>query len=468
MKKSLYIAALAALSLTACSDDKYDVFDKSAAERLEDFKQEYSDVFTAGSGLWSVEYFSNPDEPGYVFVMKFDKNGSVEMSTNHKWAGGTFKQETSLWQMIADNGPVLSFSSYNTLFHIFADPADIPSDSNLNVGGDVGSNIDETGFGHEGDYEFQVMEVSDNGDTVRLMGKKYGHYIYMHKLDADTDIESFIADVVGATACFSDSFKEFIMTAEDGEPFRLSNLASGVVSIFPLDGDYVEQTVTGNGIFTKGGIRFMEPIQVQRKDGSTFELVELLFNEDNTMRGEGISDVRCVSPIENLARVDLTWYLDFELDQNLNPDFKGKARDMYIAAKDELLSVKGSKFNYDGWYIQYAQVNGVFTPQLVSLFGKKQKICFDNLKYVNLDYNENKFIIPSYDIDLEIISKDNTSLNMESQLPKYAAFKEYIMSSFTASVNNPMSPDVLTMTDRNDPTSSYVLKLGKSSDRDIQ
>lgn len=105
MKKTLYIAAFAALALTSCSNTEDEIFDESAAVRLEQYKKEYAEALTADGGLWTMEYFANPDEPGYVFVMKFSKDGSVDISANHKWIGGTFKQETSLWKIIADNGP---------------------------------------------------------------------------------------------------------------------------------------------------------------------------------------------------------------------------------------------------------------------------------------------------------------------------------------------------------------------------
>ena len=187
MNKSIYIAAFAALALTACSNDSDSIFDQSAAERLEQYKKDYTEVLTADGGLWTMEYFSNPEEPGYVFVMKFDKNGSVVISANHKWIGGKFRQETSLWKMIADNGPVLSFNSYNKLFHIFSDPANIEGpDAPTGEEGD----INETGYGHEGDYEFQFMEVLDNGQTVRLLGKKRLYDNYIHRLDPSTDIEA--------------------------------------------------------------------------------------------------------------------------------------------------------------------------------------------------------------------------------------------------------------------------------------
>lgn len=446
MKKALYIAVLSALTLTGCSDDDT-YFNQSAAERLEQYKAQYREVLTSGSGLWSVEYFSNPDEPGYVYVMKFNPNGSVEMSTNHKWIDNQFKQETSLWTMISDNGPVLSFNSYNNLFHVFADPADIPEEGMI-VGGNAAGSVNETGFGHSGDYEFQVMEVSDDGQTIRLMGKKRLHYIYMHKLPADTDIEAFIAEVVAVPTRFSETFNDFMMTTEDGETFRVFDLMTGIPSVFPLDGDAVEQTVSGNGIFTKDGLRFMTPLEIMRADESTFELTALYFNPDGTMSGEGIADLRALSPMENLARIDLVWNFDFDA-------LTGKAKELFDKANEEAMAVKGKSNTLKNWQIQFAQVNGEFIPQLKSLIGKK--ICFDDLKY---DYEtSNGYIVPSYDFHYTVVGKSAPSEKLENELPAYVEFKNYLSGHFTMTVNDPMVPNVITLTDKSDSNSSFVLKL---------
>ena len=82
MKKFLKYAALSVLAmatLTSClKTEEDDIFDKSAAERLDDAKQYYSDILTADGGMWAMEYFANVDEPGYVYIFEFKLDGTAD------------------------------------------------------------------------------------------------------------------------------------------------------------------------------------------------------------------------------------------------------------------------------------------------------------------------------------------------------------------------------------------------------
>lgn len=276
MKKSIYFAAFAALALTSCSSSEDQIFDQSAAERLEQYKKEYADVLIADGGLWTMEYFSNDEEPGYLFVMKFDNNGSVTISANHKWIGGQFKQETSIWSMIADNGPVLSFNSYNTLFHIFSDPNNITGTDAPK--GDDGDDINETGYGHNGDYEFQVMNVSEDGNTIRLLGKKRMIDIYMRRLEADTDAETYLNDYKNIESnLFCKEVSTLLYTDADGERYIVTGAHTGVMSLYPENGDPVDQTRSGNFIVTNSGIRFMNPLEFENAAGEDRVVEEFRF-----------------------------------------------------------------------------------------------------------------------------------------------------------------------------------------------
>ena len=447
-KKSIYLAALAALSFTACSNDDNGIFDQSAPDRLEQYKKDYADILTADGGLWSMEYFSNADEPGYVFVMKFDDNGSVQISANHKWIGGEFKQETSLWKMIADNGPVLTFNSYNNLFHIFSDPANIVGDDAPS--GDNGD-IDETGYGHEGDYEFQVMEVSEDGKTVRLLGKKRLYDIYMHRLDASVDVQKYLGDVKNVPNRFSTKFNNLTMTDVDGNLYRVYGMNSGIPSIYPLAGDAVSQTVSANGIFTLEGFRFMNPLEVKRADNSTFEIQNLYFTSEGAMNGENIEDLRATSPLENIIRADLTWTLDPE-------SLSGKVKSLYDAANDALISALSAKDVLGAVDLAYASVAGKVVPQLVTRIGSR--ICRDYIEY-DVQTDENGNVVSSDQLHFNITGGNNTALKYDQEIPAYKAFKDYLTGNFVMTVSDPICPEVITITDKNDNSSSCSFKVKK-------
>ena len=87
MKKIFYFTLALALAagVSSCKNEEDDIFDDTAANRLEQYKKDYANVFTDKGGKWALEYFANTEEPGYVFVVTFDKNGSVEVAGNNKW-----------------------------------------------------------------------------------------------------------------------------------------------------------------------------------------------------------------------------------------------------------------------------------------------------------------------------------------------------------------------------------------------
>ncbi len=315
MNKNIFIATIAAIALSACSSDKYDIFDQSAAERLEQYKKEYAEILTEDGGLWAMEYFSNPEEPGYLFTVKFDKNGSVEMSANHKWIANSFRQETSLWRMIADNGPVLSFSSYNNLFHIFSDPANITGTEAPKKDDDSQSDIDETGFGHEGDYEFQVMEVSDDHKTIRLMGKKYLYMMYLRKLDADTDVKQYMDDYKTIEkGLFAKEISNMVFTDSDGERYVVTGASTGVMSIYPEKGDAVDQKRTCNFVITPSGIRFREPVELENAAGQTKTIEEFLFTDNYSLAlvGDENAIFNAGTPKEYIYNNLRSWKVDLK------------------------------------------------------------------------------------------------------------------------------------------------------------
>ncbi|MDE6262144.1 MAG: DUF4302 domain-containing protein, partial [Muribaculaceae bacterium] len=287
MMKKIYfpLIAAAALSFSACNNDDSGLFDTSAAERLEESRTEYEQLLTADGGLWALEYFTNDEEPGYVLTMQFGNNGAVEISADHKWIGSKFQQETSLWDVISDNGTVLTFNTYNTLFHVFSTPENIVgSDAPKN---EFGEDINELGYGHEGDYEFLLMSHDQEGN-IRLVGKKHGKEAWLRKLDASVDPQEYLNEIKAKRNIFSSKFPDFILTEPSGATYTVNNLGAGIPSIFPSDfngveADPVTQTVTAHGVLTAKGFRFREPLEIKRADDSTFEIEEILWQEDGSL-----------------------------------------------------------------------------------------------------------------------------------------------------------------------------------------
>lgn len=196
MKKILSICLIgvgALVGLNSCvQTDVEMLFDASAAERLNEVSDKYTQHLLTSSNGWALEYFphteTDEDEPlfgvGYLMLTQFNKDMSVKVGMNNRFSGSKYLEDTSAWEILTDNGPVLSFNSFNNCIHAFSNPEDVS-----------GTSSDETGKGMEGDYEFVMVDVPADGNYVMLKGKKRGAYSRLTKIDEPTDFAEYLSDV---------------------------------------------------------------------------------------------------------------------------------------------------------------------------------------------------------------------------------------------------------------------------------
>ena len=296
----LAIVALTSLTLGSCKNEVDEIFDEDAVARLEKAKADYIDILTSNGGKWQMEYYANSNEPGYVYLMTFHNDGSVVISGKNEWIGHvegeslnipTYGSQTSLWEVITDNGPVLSFNTFNKYFHLFADPEDIPSLSD--------EDTDETGYGHEGDYEFDLMRYSN--DTLYISGKKYGIDMIMTRIDSNIDDHVYMDEVVAmADSFFNAKIPQVYINLPNDTRWIVKNGATSILKMFREGADEISTAETHNIIITHDGLSFMNPITldgytiqnfIRQADGS------LLCRDDNTttMTADDLNDVFTIS-----------------------------------------------------------------------------------------------------------------------------------------------------------------------------
>ena len=244
--KYLSFAALAlAMSATvaSCSREEDDIWEQSAIERLEAAQGEYYDVLCAAPNGWEMLYFAGSGEQGYNFLMKFEQGDKVTIATRNPDTGDAYAEETSAFDVIIDDGPVLTFNTDNTLFHRYSDP-------------DPDHTQDTDGVGSGGDYEFKIMSACDT--MVYLRGKKRGVEIYMYPLESDDNWEQYFDDIYAMRdSMFNSAIPTLWLTLADGVRYSISNAASYVMSFVPEGGDAVTQTSTMNYVVTRRGFRWM-------------------------------------------------------------------------------------------------------------------------------------------------------------------------------------------------------------------
>jgi hypothetical protein len=288
MKKILSISLIlvTALGFSACSGEEDDLFEASAAERLNAASALYSARLTAQPNGWAMQYYPTyddeaPNGKGYLMLTRFNKDFTVDVSgydwpewryekpanadadASEEWIChyiNEYREDTSFWEVITDNGPVLSFNSYNSAFHFFSDP-----------------DYRETGTGFGGDYEFVVVEAPEDASYMVLKGKKRGTYNLLTPVEEGIDYATYMADVKG--------FHNFIFPESElvsnlvhfGDTiYRMDGSNDGLPNIYPFDGDPVIYESFNPFLITKRGndyyLRFRDAFERDDMDGELREL----------------------------------------------------------------------------------------------------------------------------------------------------------------------------------------------------
>ena len=244
MKKIFNLSALILmLSLVACAPSEVDdLFDESPAERLDNAVKNYTELLKADGGRWLMQYFANPDMEGINFIMTFHNDGSVDISTQNAYVNdGAFYSDRSLWQVVSDYGPVLSFNTYNRAFHVFSSPQ-------------------SDGSGYEGDYEFTLMKYS--GDTLYIDGKKRQLSMIMTRLPADTDDKTYLDEIVAASSgYFSPKIPRVFVAYPNGERHVITGASSMVMNVYDEKSeDPLTTSFSANAIISHSSFSFMKPL----------------------------------------------------------------------------------------------------------------------------------------------------------------------------------------------------------------
>lgn len=255
MNKIFSFCALlsAAVAFSGCVNEEKDLFNKSAAERLNEASALYSSRLTASPNGWAVQlYPTTKDEApygnGYLLLFRFHANKSVDACMNNSLSGDKFMSSTSTWDVITDNGPVLSFDTYNDVVHTFSNPEDVPS---TGTGDDPN---DETGTGIGGDYEFIIVDAPEDASYMMLKGKKRGTYNLLTPVEEGVDYEAYLSDVKSfQQKMFPSNSPTFDVLHAGDSIYKFDDASDGIPNIYPYDKDKVINESFNPFLITKRG-----------------------------------------------------------------------------------------------------------------------------------------------------------------------------------------------------------------------
>lgn len=180
----IVILLLAGIMIASCSPRVDDIFEKTSITRLNNNRDSVRNRLMQAENGWVMEYFprsqstlSSPDQhKGYTFIMEFKEDGTVTIGGI---VDGMYKTETSLWDVISDNSSVLTFNSYNSIFHLYSNPD--PEFELFNV----------DGIGYGGDYEFMILSYNHEDNCQMLLGKKNYTYTTLTPLAKGVEWEDY-------------------------------------------------------------------------------------------------------------------------------------------------------------------------------------------------------------------------------------------------------------------------------------
>lgn len=252
---------LTCVLFSACVGEEADKFDQSAAERLNAASSLYSQHLEVSPNGWAMQLYPTTEDEapygnGYLVLCDFNADGSVRVAMNNALTDNVYKEDTSAWEVITDDGPVLSFNSYNKVMHLFSDPNDVSSTSD-----------DETGTGIGGDYEFIIVKAPDDGSYMMLKGKKRGTYNLLTPMESGVDWSSYLEDVRSfQSKMFPTDAPTFDIIHLGDSIYKMDGASDGIPNIYPYDADAVMSQSFNPFLITKRGdqyyLRFRDSIRV--------------------------------------------------------------------------------------------------------------------------------------------------------------------------------------------------------------
>lgn len=243
MKKLTYIPFIICgmLVTQSCFKDNKDLFDLSASERLEARMNQTQDSLTSSQYGWVMDYYPDQSKTagGYTYVMDFNENSKVFVG--YELAKPEERKE-STFEMVADEGPVLIFNTYNEYIHYFAAP-------------------DRDNYqGKGGDFEFVIMDIQPG--SIKTKGKKSKNFMMMYRLDMPAD--EYLTKRTETNNWITNS----VFTLTNGSSnLRLTQATNAHI--------YTQEDKTKQPfVFTDKGVRFMQPITIGDVQVQDFALSE--------------------------------------------------------------------------------------------------------------------------------------------------------------------------------------------------
>jgi hypothetical protein len=309
MKNITYLLLPLLFVMQSCVKDEANIFDDTAAARGQKAVENYRALLANAENGWYVDYYPELDHKigGYAMYWKFTADGKVTVQCEIKTNNPANTPDVSEFDVFMEQGPILSFNSYNKVLHYFSEA----SAADIN--------------GQEGDYEFIIMNAEP--DQILLKGKKHGTKMLLRRNTDNVEPDTYLAEVATLANQAADALTlHLIMNSDD---------TIGAVTVtkrtFTIEYANAANPDVITYTFTNDGISLYEPFTV---NGVTIQN----FRWDN-------DQMQFVS-IDAGTDVRLSAYFpeDFQLKYS---EFLGKWKLVYTARRADMESSTGANLPWE-------------------------------------------------------------------------------------------------------------------------
>lgn len=255
MKNYIILPIIFACAFASCDIRMDDVFDRTAAERIDKMVAEAYETLAAAPNGWIMEYYPQENQKygGVNILMRFDADNGVVMINENaeitKDAGGNpvIKTEKSTYTIDRSSGAALAFDTYNEYISYYADPG---------IREGAGRR-----YGFEGDLNFAIKSLSDS--EIVLKGAKTGNHIIMKPVPADVTWEEYLDRIQTIKSDIKAAFVTRLeATVGDKKQMMQIDPVYTVLSFTYEDENGDTHSDEYSYMYTDTGIKFYEPVEL--------------------------------------------------------------------------------------------------------------------------------------------------------------------------------------------------------------
>ncbi|MBQ8421645.1 MAG: DUF4302 domain-containing protein [Bacteroidales bacterium] len=286
--RKIYLILLAVLGMTvtSCIMEEKELFDKTPAERMEAYLDEYRTLLASAEEGWLLQYFpeENQSYGGYTYVLQFSKDS---VTAYFQLDEDIATPVSSLYKMTPDDGPVITFDTYNENIHYFATP-DISNYEALH-----------------GDYEFRIVGKNPEATEVYMKGKRTNNSYTLVKFSGDP--VDYLNTINAVESSMGAPAYRMIMDADTTVCSISGNVFEFEYNVYTPE-DTTVVTGTASFCYTPEGADFYAPVEI---NGT--EYTNLVFDAENgTLSTEDgkITIIQVIPPLNELFVLG-NWFIKY-------------------------------------------------------------------------------------------------------------------------------------------------------------